>query len=181
MDTQDVEQTVGAATRHASLLTERCHQGKRTLVPRSGKEDRMPTTRTDPDDVSWVPATEMFGDGAFYDGKPVLEVKALSDRRAEGGGVALLLRASPPPGKLIKIIAVARSDEHVFNLSGGGRANKSGKIVDAPGGYTLNPEGQPHSAMIAQENVSLVVYRGAPDEVSAVEVIDIAPELEGAA
>ena len=62
----------------------------------------------------------MFGDGAFYDGKPVLEVKTLSDRRAEGGGVAHLLRASPPPGKLIKIVAVARSDEHVFNLSGGG-------------------------------------------------------------
>ena len=56
----------------------------------------MPTTRIDPDDVSWVPATEMFGEGAFYDGKPVLEVKTLSDRRAEGGGVAHLLRASPP-------------------------------------------------------------------------------------
>jgi hypothetical protein len=117
----------------------------------------------------------MFGDGAFYDGVPILEVKTLSDRRAAGGGVAHLMRVSPPPGKLIKIIAVARSDEHVFNLSGGGRANKAGKPVAAAGGYTLNPEGQPHSAMIAEENIGLVIYTGEPDEVSAVEVLDIEP------
>ena len=135
----------------------------------------MPTLRTHPDDFSWSPATEMFGDGAFYNGRPVLEVKTLSDRRAEGGGVAHLLRASPPPGKLIKIVAVALSDEHVFNLSGGGRANKSGRPVAAPGGYTLNPEGQPHSAMIASENISLVVYSGEPDEVHSVEIVDIEP------
>ena len=141
----------------------------------------MPSTRTHPDDVAWTPATEMFGDGAFYEGKPILEVKTLSDRRVEGGGLAHLLRASPPPGKLIKIIATALSDEHVFNLSGGGRANKSGKTVGAGGGYTLNPEGQPHSAMIAQENISLVIYRGAPDEVSAVEVLDIEPAPANAA
>jgi hypothetical protein len=133
----------------------------------------MPTTRTHPDDVPWLAATEMFGDGAFYEGRPILEVKTLSDRRADGGGLAHLMRASPPPGKLIKIIATARSDEHVYNLSGGGRANKAGKPVTAPGGYTLNPAGQPHSAMIAEENISLVVYAGAPDEVHSVEVLDI--------
>jgi len=135
----------------------------------------MASTRTHADDVSWTPATELFGDGAFYQGKPVLEVKTLSDRRTEGGGVAHLLRASPPPGKLIKIVAVALSDEHVFNLSGGGRVNKSGKPVGKGGGYTLNPEGQAHSAMIAEETVSLVIYRGEPDEVSSVEIVDIAP------
>jgi hypothetical protein len=133
----------------------------------------MPTTRTHPDDISWTPAVEMFGDGAFYDGKPVIEVKTLSDRRAEGGGVAHLQRVSPPPGKLIKIVAVARSDEHVFNL-GGGRTNKSGKPVTASGGYTLNPEGQPHSAMIATETTALVIYAGEPDEVRSVEILDIA-------
>jgi hypothetical protein len=124
--------------------------------------------------VSWIPATEMFSDGAFYDGKPVIEVKKLSDRRAEGGGVAHLQRMSPPPGKLIKIVAVARSDEHVFNLSGG-RTNKAGKPVGTPGGYALNPKGQPHSAMIASENVSLVVYAGEPDEVRSIEVVDLDP------
>jgi hypothetical protein len=132
----------------------------------------MPTLRAHPDDISWIPATEMFGNAAFYDGKPVIEVKKLSDQRAEGGGVAHLQRVSPPPGKLIKIVAVARSDEHVYNL-GGGRTNKSGKPVTTPGGYTLNPKGQPHSAMIATETTALVIYAGEPDEVKSVEVIDI--------
>jgi hypothetical protein len=136
----------------------------------------MTTTRTDPEAMPWSIATELFGAAALHDGAPILEVKRLSDRRAEGGGVAYLLRASPPAGKLIKIVAVARSDEHVFNLSGG-RANKSGKPVAAPGGYALNPEGQPHSAMIASETVSLVVYAGEPDEVKSVEVVDLEPAL----
>ena len=39
------------------------------------------------------------------------------------------------------------------------------------GGYTLNPEGQPHSALIGAETVSLVIYRGEPDEVVSLEVI----------
>jgi hypothetical protein len=134
----------------------------------------MTTIRTQPDAMDWSPATELFGEAAFHDGKPILEVKTLSDRRAEGGGLAHLMRATPPEGKLIKIVAVARSDEHVFNLSGG-RADKSGKPVGAPGGYALNPEGQPHSAMIACETIGLVIYRGEPDEVTTVEVVDIEP------
>ncbi len=134
----------------------------------------MATTRTDPETMAWEPGVEMYGPAAVYQGKPILEVKTLSDRRGEGGGIAYLLRASPPAGKLIKIVAVARSDEHVFNLSGG-RATKSGKPVGAPGGYALNPEGQPHSAMIATETMSLVIYRGEPDEVTSIEVLDIEP------
>ena len=139
----------------------------------------MPSTRAHPDDIFWSPAIEMFGEAAFYDGKPIIEVKRLSDRRAEGGGVAHLQRVSPPPGKLIKIVAVACSDEHVFSLSGG-RANKSGKPVSAPGGYTLNPAGQPHSAMIAAETTALVVYAGEPDEVKSVEVLDISAAEDAA-
>jgi hypothetical protein len=136
----------------------------------------MTTTRTDPAAMPWSLATELFGAAASYEGAAILELKRLSDRRAEGGGVAYLLRASPPPGKLIKIVAVARSDEHVFNLSGG-RATKAGKPVAAQGGYALNPKGQPHSAMIADESVSLVVYAGEPDEVLSVEVLAIEPAL----
>ena len=117
----------------------------------------------------------MFGDGAFYDGKSIIEAKTLSDRRAEGAGVAYLLRFRPPEGKLIKIVAVARSDEHVFNL-GGGRATKSGQPVSAPGGYSLNPVGQPHSAMIAAETTAFVLYTGEPDEVKSVEILDLEPE-----
>lgn len=139
----------------------------------------MTTTRTDPAQLPWRPGIELFGAAALYHGTPILEVKTLSDRRGEGGGVAYLLRATPPAGKLIKIVAVARSDEHVFNLSGG-RATKTGKPVGAPGGYALNPKGQPHSAMIASETTSLVVYAGEPDEVSAVEVVDIAADAVAA-
>jgi hypothetical protein len=134
----------------------------------------MTTTRTDPQAMPWMPGTEMYGPAALYRGEPILELKTLSDRRGEGGGVAYLLRATPPAGKLIKIVAVARSDEHVFNLSGG-RANKAGKPVGAPGGYALNPKGQPHSAMIAAETTSLVIYAGEPDEVQSVEIVDLEP------
>ena len=133
----------------------------------------MPTIRTNPDEVAWEPCIEMFGNGAFYEGKPVIEAKTLSDRRAEGAGVAYLLRFSPPEGKLIKVVAIARSDEHVFNLAGG-RATKSGQPVSAAGGYSLNPNGQPHSAMIAAETTAFVLYTGEPDEVTSVEVLDIA-------
>jgi hypothetical protein len=133
----------------------------------------MPSIRTSPDDVAWTPWTEVFGDGAFYEGQPIIEQKTLSDRRSEGSGIAYLLRFSPPDGKLIKIVAVARSDEHVFNLTGG-RANKAGQPVSA-GGYSLNPDGQPHSAMIAAETTAFVLYTGEPDEVRSVEVLDIEP------
>jgi hypothetical protein len=139
----------------------------------------MPSIRTSPDDVAWMPWTEIFGDGAFYEGRPIIEQKTLSDRRPEGGGIAYLLRFRPPEGKLIKIVAVARSDEHVFNLAGG-RANKAGQPVSA-GGYSLNPDGQPHSAMIAAETTSFVLYTGEPDEVRSVEVIDVESALGDAA
>jgi hypothetical protein len=140
----------------------------------------MPSTRTHPDDVAWTPWTEVFGDGAFYKGKPIIEAKTLSDRRKVGGGIAYLLRFSPPEGKLIKVVAVALSDEHIFNLAGG-RSTKSGQPVSGAGGYSLNPEGQPHSAMIATETTSVVLYTGEPDEVKSVEVLDIEPALGDAA
>jgi hypothetical protein len=133
----------------------------------------MPSIRINPEDIAWAPCTEMFGDGAFYAGKAIAEAKTLSDRRSEGGGIAYLLRFRPPPGKLIKIIATARSDEHVFGLAGG-RATKSGQPVNAAGGYSLNTKGQPHSAMIAEETMAFVLYSGQLDEVHSVEVLDIA-------
>lgn len=135
----------------------------------------MPSIRTSPDEIAWSPWTEVFGNGAFYDGKPIIETKTLSDRRREGGGIAYLLRFRPPAGKLIKIVAIARSDEHIFNLSGG-RATKSGQPVSASGGYSLNPDGQPHSAMIADETIAFVLYTGEPDEVKSVEIVDLEPE-----
>jgi hypothetical protein len=60
--------------------------------------------------------------------------------------------------------------------------NKSGKPIGAPGSsYALNPSGQPHSAMIATENIALVIYSGEIDDVKSVEIVDIEPPLAGAA
>ena len=92
--------------------------------------------------------------------------------------LAVLSKICPPPGKVVKTVAVARSEEHVFNLRGG-RVNKSGKPIEAPGNsYTLNPSGQPHSAMIATENIALVIYSGETDDVKSVEIVDTEPPLE---
>jgi hypothetical protein len=132
----------------------------------------MPTIRSDYETMPWLPCTEMFGTAALYDGNPIIEAKTLTDRRADGGGISYLLRFRPPEGKLIKVVAVARSDEHIFNL-GGGRATKAGQPVAASGGYSINPKGQPHSAMIAAETTALVIYPGEPDDVTSVEVLDI--------
>src|SRR5262249_38492244 len=115
-----------------------------------------------------------YGSAAVHQGKDIVQLKILSDRRPEGGGIAWLAKFSPPQGKLIKIVATALSDEHVFNLAGG-RVTKSGQPARASGGYTLNPEGQPHSALIGTETVSLVIYRGEPDEIVSMEVVDLEP------
>ena len=50
--------------------------------------------------------------------------------------------------------------------------NTSGKPIEALGkSYTLNPTGQPHSAMIATENIALVIYSGETDDVKSGRVM----------
>jgi hypothetical protein len=134
----------------------------------------MPSIHVDVADAEWTTAVPFYGPNAVHDGKEIVQVKVLSDRRAQGGGIAWLVKFSPPPGKLIKIVATAVSDEHVFGLEGG-RVTKSGTAARASGGYTLNPQGQPHSALIGAETVSLVVYRGEPDKIVSLEVVERAP------
>ena len=124
--------------------------------------------------AEWTSGVAFYGPGAMHDGKDLVQLKVLSDRRREGGGIAWIARFLPPPGKLIKIVAVALSDEHIFPLEGG-RATKSGQPVRGRGGYGLNTKGQPHSAMIATETESLIVYTGEPDEITSMEVVDISP------
>ena len=133
----------------------------------------MASTHVDYTAMEWTSAVPFYGPAAVHDGKDIVQLKVLSDRRGEGGGIACLVRFSPPPGKLIKIVATALSDEHVFNLQGG-RSTKSGQPAQRSGGYGLNPKGQPHSAMIAQETTALVIYAGEPDRVDSMEVVDIA-------
>jgi hypothetical protein len=134
----------------------------------------MASTHVDIENTEWTAGAPFYGPAAVHQGKDIVQLKILSDRRSEGGGIAWLVKFLPPPGKLIKIVATALSDEHVFNLAGG-RVTKSGQPARASGGYTLNPKGQPHSALIGTETVSLVIYRGEPDEIMSMEVVDLEP------
>jgi hypothetical protein len=138
----------------------------------------MTSIHMDLSSIEWTPGSAYKGPEALYRGQEVFYRKVLSDRRQEGGGLAVLSKICPPPGKMVKTVAVARSEEHVFNLRGG-RVNKSGEPIEAPGNsYTLNPTGQPHSAMIATENIALVIYSGETDDVKSVEIVDIEPPIE---
>ena len=134
----------------------------------------MASVHVDIDNAEWISGVPFYGPTAVHDGTDVIKLKILSDRRKEGGGIAWLAKFSPPPGKLIKIVATALSDEHVFNLEGG-RATKSGQPVHAATDYTLNPEGQLHSVLIAEETLSLVIYRGESDENISFEIVDATP------
>ena len=132
----------------------------------------MASQRIDYNIMEWSSAVPFYGPAAFHDGRDIIQLKVLSDRRQDGGGIAWLVRFTPPPGKPIKIVAVALSDERIFSLQGG-RSTKSGERAQGSGGYSLNPKGQPHSAMIAQETMALVVYAGEPDRIDSLEVVDV--------
>jgi hypothetical protein len=77
---------------------------------------------------------DVFGEHTFYNGRPLAENKVLSDRRAQGAGVAYTIRFKPPAGKLLKVVATARSDEHVYLLEGG-YCNRVGEPIASPGAY----------------------------------------------
>jgi hypothetical protein len=134
----------------------------------------MATTRVDLWEMPWSSAVPFFGPAAIHEGRDIVQLKVLSDRRKDGGGIAWLLKFIPPPGKLIKVVATALSDEHIFGIQGG-RSTKSGQPAQGSSGYSLNPKGQPHSAMIAEETTALVIYTGEPDQVHSVELVDISP------
>ncbi len=121
--------------------------------------------------MDWMPGSPFYGPGAIFEGKEIVQLKILSDRRGEGGGIAWLVRMTPPAGKVIRAVAVALSDEHIFGLEGG-RGTKSGERLRADGNYGLNPKGKPHSAFIGTELVALVIYTGEPDEIRSLDVIN---------
>jgi hypothetical protein len=123
------------------------------------------------DSLPWSSAREVFGPNSLYKGTEVAHYKILTDRREEGGGITYLLRFSPPPGKLLKIIATAASDEHVYLLEGG-YCDKTGAQLRFPGTYGLNPQGKPHSAFVGVETTALVIYTGAPDEIHDFGVVE---------
>jgi hypothetical protein len=122
----------------------------------------------------WTPGSPIYGESSKHEGRELVQLKMLSDRRAEGGGLAFIVKFSPPSGKLIKMIAVARSEEHVYILEGG-YCNHAGEQIRHPGDYGMNPTGKPHSAFIGQETTALAVYSGEPDELREFAVVDPLP------
>ena len=138
----------------------------------------MQSISVNTEEMDWMPGAAFYGPGAVYEGRDIVQLKVLSDRRAEGGGIAWLVRFTPPEGKVIRIVAVALSDEHVFGLEGG-RGTKSGEKLRAKGNYGLNPKGKPHSAFIGQETVTLVIYNGEPDKIRSLDVIEKAADGSG--
>ena len=50
----------------------------------------MASTHVDIQQAEWTPGTPFYGPAARYDGKDIVQLKVLSDRRAEGGGIAWL-------------------------------------------------------------------------------------------
>jgi hypothetical protein len=138
------------------------------------QETIMASIHVDISETEWTSGVPFYGPDCVHDGRDLVQLKILSDRRQAGGGISWIARFLPPPGKLIKIVAVALSDEHIFNLEGG-RSTKSGQPVRGGGGYGLNTQGQPHSTMIATETTALIIYTGEPDEIRSMEVVDISP------
>lgn len=120
-------------------------------------------------EMPWVPASVLFGEKLLVDGQDAIFLKILSDRRAEGGGVAEISMFSPPPGKRIRLKAVAESDEHVYILEGG-YDDGTGQQIRFPGDYLLHPKGHPHSAIISQKTIALVIYSGESDRVTEFRV-----------
>jgi len=124
----------------------------------------MPAIFKKTHEMPWIPASVLFGEKLLVDGEDVIFLKILSDNRADGGGVAEISMFSPPPGKRIRIKAVAESDEHVYILEGG-HDDGTGKQIRFSGDYLLHPKGHPHSAILSRKTTALVIYAGEPDRV----------------
>ena len=48
----------------------------------------MASMRIDYNEMDWASAVPFYGPAAVYQGKDVVRLKVLSDRRGEGGGIA---------------------------------------------------------------------------------------------
>ncbi len=132
-----------------------------------------------PDDLPWTPGSALLGDIVLYSGQETVFVKRLSDRRGQGEGVAQIIRFCPPSGMLMKVLAIAGSDEHIYILSGG-HCDKSGRQRQFPGHYMLHPRGHRHGAMLATETTALVVYTGEPDELIDFQIVPLGKGDKGA-
>ena len=122
-------------------------------------------------DMDWTPASSIYGESVLYNGKEIIFFKQLTNRLEKGKGVAYLVKFLPPEGKMIRTVAVARSDEHVYILEGG-HCFRNGEWKFFSGDYVLNPEGHPHAALVNIETTALVICTGKTDEIKEITVIE---------
>ena len=54
----------------------------------------MSSTHVDPTRAEWVSGVPFYGPGAVHEGRDIVQMKVLSDRRGEGGSIAWLVRYS---------------------------------------------------------------------------------------
>ena len=69
----------------------------------------MTSIHADLDNIEWTPGSAYKGPDALYQGQEVFYRKVLSDRRQEGGGLAVLSKICPPPGTMVKTVALLPS------------------------------------------------------------------------
>ena len=50
----------------------------------------MVSIHVDIEEAEWTPGTPFYGSAAVYQGEDIVQLKILSDRRSEGGGIASL-------------------------------------------------------------------------------------------
>ena len=122
-------------------------------------------------DMDWTPASSIYGESVLYGDREIVFVKQLTNRIEKGKGVAYLIKFLPPEGKMIRTVAVARSDEHVYILEGG-HCYRNGERRFFPGDYILNPECHPHAALVNIETVALVICTGKADDIKEITVIE---------
>ena len=62
----------------------------------------MTSIHVDLGSIEWTPGSAYRGPDALYRGQEVFYRKVLSDRRQEGGGLAVLSKICPPRGRWSK-------------------------------------------------------------------------------
>lgn len=130
----------------------------------------MTRIKLDTNELDWQPAHEVWPsyriDGLQDESRHGVFLKVLR-RPSDGGGCwCALLRFSPPPGKAIRVKAIAASDEEVFILSdGSGQAR--------PGAFSCNPKGLRHGNTFAGDTIAYVHYHGDPDEILGIQLIEL--------
>ena len=131
----------------------------------------MHSIKLDTEAMDWTPGSPLYGPGAICKAANWCRSRSSATAAPRAKASPSSSASLPPEGKVIRIIAVAQSDEHIFNLEGG-RGTKSGERLRFSGNYGLNPRGKPHSAFIGTETMALLVYTGEPDEIRSIDVID---------